>query len=94
MLIVFLLYKMSTIMFHVFSYVVYTDEFTLNSLPQERGFMVRDAPRDGDCPFSAVAVQLNNLGIHPGGTSLREQLVEYLEAHDCSSHFRSYVLPL
>ena len=92
MLTVFLLYKISTIMF---SYVVYTDEVTLNSLPQERGFMVRDVPRDGDCPFSAVAAQLNSLGIKPGGTSLREQLVEYLEAHpythDCSSHFRSYV---
>ena len=47
----------------MFSYVVYTDEVTLNSLPQERGFMIRDVPRDGDCPFSAVAVQLNSLEI-------------------------------
>ena len=45
--------------------------------------------------FSAVAVQLNSLGVQPGETSLREQLVEYLEAHpythDGSSHFRNYV---
>ena len=57
--------------------------------------MVRDVPRDGDCLFSAVAVQLNSLGIQPGETSLRKQLVEYLEAHpythDGSSHFRNYV---
>ena len=66
-----------------------------NLLARERGFSVRDVPRDGDCLFSAVAVQLNVLGIQPGEMSLREQLVEYLEAHpythDGSSHFRNYV---
>ena len=36
----------------------YTDEVTLNSLAQERSFSVRDVPRDGNCLFSAVAVQL------------------------------------
>ena len=80
-------------MMHVF--LVHSDEAILNSLAQERGFSVIDVPRDGDCLFSAVAVQLNSLGIQPGETSLREQLVEYLEAHpythDGSSHFRNYI---
>ena len=29
---------------------------------------------------SAVAMQLNSLGVQPGETSLREQLVEYLQS--------------
>ena len=79
-------------MMHTF--LVHSDETILNSLARERGFSVRDVPRDGDCLFSAVAVQLNSLGILPGETNLREQLVEYLEAHhpythDGSSHFRN-----
>ena len=75
--------------------MTFTRKLHLNSLVRERGFSVRDVPRDGDCLFSAVAVQLNSLGIQPGKTSLREQLMEYLEAHpythDGSSHFRNYV---
>ena len=77
------------------AFLIHTEEAILNSLAQGRGFSVRDVPRDGNCLFSAVAVQLNSLGIQPGETSLREQLVEYLEAHpythDGSSHFRNYV---
>ena len=52
----------------------YIDEVTLNSLARDRGFSVRDVPRDGNCLFSAVAVQLDRLGIQPGEMSLREQL--------------------
>ena len=67
----------------------------MNSLDRERGFLVRDVPRDGDCLFSAVTMQLDSFGIQPGETSLREQLVEYLQAHpytrDGSSHFREYI---
>ena len=78
-----------------YPYVIYTDEVTLNSLARERGFLVRDVPRDSNCLFSAVAVQLDSLGIQPGETSLREQLVEYLQAHpythNGSSHFREYI---
>ena len=40
-------------------------------------------------------MHLNSLIIQPGETSLREQLVEYLEAHPYthggSSHFRNYI---
>ena len=73
----------------------YTLEVTLNSLARDRGFSVRDVPRDGKCLFSAVAVQLDRLGIQSGETSLREQLVEYLQAHpythDGYFHFREYI---
>ena len=83
----------SMIMMHAF--LVHSDEAILNSLVRERGFSIRDVPRDGVCLFSAVSVQLNSFGIQPGETNLREQLVEYLEAHpythDGSSHFRNYI---
>ena len=79
----------------IYAFLIHIGEAILNSLARERGFSVRDVPRDGNCLFSAVAVQLNSLGIQPGDTSLREQLVEYLEAHpythDGSSHFRNHV---
>ena len=79
----------------IYALVVGTDEVTLNSVAKERGFSVRDVPRDGNCLFSAMAVQLDSLGIQPGETSegtdslgiqpgetsLREQLVEYLQTH-------------
>ena len=55
-------------------HLIHTDEAYLCSLAQERGYSVRDVPRDSDCLFSAIAVQL---GIQPGEISLREQLVEY-----------------
>ena len=81
------------IMIHAF--LVHSDEAILNSLARERGFSIRDVPRDGDCLFSAVAVQLNSLGIQPGETNLREQLLEaHLYTHDGSSHFRNYISAL
>ena len=52
-------------------------------------------PKDGNCLFSAVEVQLDSLGIERGETSLREQLVEYLQSHpythDGSSHLREFI---
>ena len=68
-------------MIMMYPFLIHSGEAILNSLAQELGFSIRDVPRDGDCLFSAVAVQLNSLGIQPGETNLREQLVEYLEAH-------------
>ena len=47
-------------------YVSCTDEAILNSLARERGFVVQDVPRDGNCLFSAVSMQLENLGIQHG----------------------------
>lgn len=63
---------------HISSYAG-DSEAILNSLAQERDFSVRYVPRDGNCLFSAVTVQLNSLSIQPGETGLREQLVEYLQ---------------
>ena len=52
-------------------------------------------PKDSNCLFSAVEVQLDSLGIERGETSLREQLVEYLQSHpythDGSSHLREFI---
>ena len=88
-------YKDMCMIVHVYPHIVHTYEVTLNFLAQERGFSVRDVPRDGNCLFSAVAVQLDSLGIPPSETSLREQLVEYLHEHpyihDGSSHFREFI---
>ena len=74
---------------------IYIGETILASLAQKRGFSARDVPRDGNCLFSAVVVELDKLGIQPGEMSQREQFVEYLQehpyTHDASSHFREYI---
>ena len=66
----------------------------MNSLARERGFAVQDVPRDGDCLFSAVGVQLENIGIQSDRRNLRAEIVEHLQTspytHD-SSHLRDYV---
>ena len=45
--------------------------------------------------FSAVTVQMDNLGIQCSEESLRKQLVEYLQIRQCtrdgSSHFTEYI---
>ena len=75
--------------------VVYANEVTLITLALQRGFSVRDVPRDSNCLFSVVAVQLDSLGIQPGETGLREQLTEHLQSHpytcDGSFRFREYI---
>ena len=61
----------------------------LTSLARERGFTLKDVPRDGNCLFSAVQLQLSNV------QSLRQQLVSYFEdhpyAHDGTTHLRDFV---
>ena len=72
----------------------YSDEATLNSLARERGFAVQDVPGDGDCLFSAVGLQLENVGIQSGRRNLRAELVEHLQSSPYthgSSHLRNYV---
>ena len=65
------------------------DLTTLTSLARERGFTLKDVPRDGNCLFSAVQLQLSNV------QSLRQQLVSYFEdhpyAHDGITHLRDFV---
>ena len=46
-------YKDMCMMVLVCSHIVHTDEITLNFLAQERGFSVRDVPRDGNSLFSS-----------------------------------------
>ena len=53
------------------------DSTTLYSLEREKGFAVQDVPRDGNCLFSVVKIQLENLGIQLGE---RNQLVEHLQS--------------
>ena len=62
-------------------HIFHADQGTLNSLVRERGLSVQEVPRDANCLFSAVEVQLHHLGIERGETSLREQLVEYLQGY-------------
>ena len=80
---------------HIVVIFVATNEVSLNVLTQERGFIVKDVPMDGNCLFSAVSMQLNNLGVQSTARSLRKQLVEYLQenpyTHDGSSHLRDYI---
>ena len=81
----------------IYACVIYTDQVNLNSLVQEKSFMIRIVPRDGNYLFSAVTVQLDKLGIQPSKTTLREQLVKYLQthpyAHDGFPHLREYISP-
>ena len=58
----------------------YSDEPTLNSMARERGFAVQDVPGNGDCLFSAVGLQLDNIGIQSGRRNLRAELVEHLQS--------------
>ena len=76
-------------------YVLSIDEAILNSLARERGFAVRDVPRDGNCLFSAVGMQLEDVGIQLGERNLRAELVEHLQSRPYthgSSHLREYIV--
>ena len=59
---------------------------TLTSLASERGFVIRDVARDGDCLFSAVQLQLQKLGVQVQKDALRQQLAAYLEDHPYTQH--------
>ena len=61
--------------------VSYTDEAILNSPARERGFGVQYVPRDGNCLFSAVAMQLENVGIQLGERNLREELIKHVATY-------------
>ena len=78
----------------MFLFFWYSDEATMNSLARERGFAVQDVPGDGDCLFSAVGVQFENIGIQSSRRNLRAELVEHLQSTPYihgSSHLRDYV---
>ena len=48
------------------------------TLASERGFIVKDVARDGDCLFHAVQLQLQKLGFEVQKDALRQQLATYL----------------
>ena len=67
---------------------------TLTSLASEREFVVRDVPRDGDCLFSAVQLQLEKLGVQVRKDALRQQLAAYLEEHPYTQHVGTWLCHL
>ena len=48
---------------------------TLEVFARQYGFLVHDVPGDGDCLFSSVAYQLQNVGYHVNKDNLRQILV-------------------
>ena len=70
------------------------EDATLNSLVREKEFAVQDVPRGGNYLFSAVKIQLENLGIQLGERNLRARVVEHLQSRPYthgSAHLREYV---
>ena len=53
--------------------------------------MTFDPLGDGNCQFSAIAHQLDRLGIHRSASKVREEIVKYLEENKTiskASHWR------
>jgi hypothetical protein len=62
----------------------------LSQIAKHHGFIVHDVPADGDCLFSAIACQLESIGIdNINKDALRHQVVSYLAEN--STRFRDYV---
>ena len=53
----------------------------LKAFVKQYGFSVHDMPGDGDCLFSAVAYQLQNVGHNVNKSSLRQLVANYLSDH-------------
>ena len=77
----------------IFSYVISIDQVYLNSL--DRQVIWLETYQGMVTLFSAVTVQMDNLGIQCSEVSLREQLVGYLQIRPCtrdgSSHFIEHI---
>ena len=58
---------------------VYTN--MLESFARQHGFLVHNVPGDGDCLFSAVAYQLQNVGHDVNKSTLRQMVATYLSDH-------------
>ena len=67
----------------------------LNYLATERGFIIQDVPADGDCLFSAISVQLENVGIQRiESRDLRSAVAQYMEQNPMITselHYRSFI---
>ena len=53
----------------------------LESFARQHGFLVHNVPGDGDCLFSAVAYQLQNVGHDVNKSTLRQMVATYLSDH-------------
>ena len=51
----------------------------LTEFVREHGLAVHDVPRDGNCMFSSVAYQLQNIGHDVNESTLRQRCVRYLK---------------
>ena len=56
----------------------------LETIASQNGFTIHDVPADGDCMFSAIVYQLSSIGIHVDSPTLRQNVVDYLQANKAS----------
>ena len=67
----------------------------LNDLATERGFIIQDIPADGDCLFSVISVQLQNVGIQQiVSRDLRSAVAQYMEQNPTITselYYRNFV---
>ena len=56
----------------------------LETIASQNGFTIHDVPADGDCMFSAIVYQLSSIGIHVDSPTLRQHVVDYLQANKAS----------
>ena len=54
----------------------------LDSFARQHGLSVHNVPGDGDCLFSSVAYQLQNIGHDVNSSSLRQMVTTYLSHHN------------
>ena len=53
----------------------------LEAFVRKQGFLVHDVEGDGDCLFSSVACQLQNIGHDVNNTNHRQMVASYLSNH-------------
>ena len=65
----------------------------LKTLADQNGFTIHDVPHDGNCMFSAIAYQLQSIGICGiDASKLREMVANHLE--NIASHYCPFVSQL
>ena len=64
---------------------------TLATSARENNIVIHDVPADGDCLFSAIAYQLDSIGIHSvDKCKLRQMVATYLDKHN--SFYQNFVV--
>ena len=72
------------------------DSATVAQMNQPFGLVVRDVPRDGNCMFSAVIIQLSGEHSHYTAETLRQTVRQYLGENpyiyaERTSHYRDFL---